>query len=353
MSATPTRRGSGKAVAREWRHGLLCLALIPLAVMTLHAGRSDVVQRFQRTIREAPDGVEQRVEHALRSPRVTLDLVLAELPDERIEGSYLSRSTYAHWGLAVASAFLFLGALPFLFPWGTSHDRNLLSVSAFTATFGIIALTAFATIASSAYADALDPRSGVFASMFGFTAGVGVCEELTKALPVLVFFLSLRSMDWRRACLWGLASGVGFGVAEGVDYSRHYYNGLATGEIYVVRFVSCVALHAVWASSAAIVLAEHQDALRGARSPGGIAAVLARALAAPAILHGFYDTLLKLDQTGLALLAALGSLAWFATEVRRVEASPLLQAPRLVVPVPGPVRSPVRRSRSPRLAASG
>ena len=61
-------------------------------------------------------------------------------------------------------------------------------------------------------------------------------------------------MTWRGACLWGMASGVGFGLAEGVLYAGQSYNGVAPAGIYLVRFASCVALHAVWSGSVGITV---------------------------------------------------------------------------------------------------
>jgi len=49
----------------------------------------------------------------------------------------------------------------------------------------------------------------------------------------------------------GVGVGAGFGIAEGIMYSSRYYNGLAGPGIYFVRFISCVALHALWSGSSA------------------------------------------------------------------------------------------------------
>ena len=58
-------------------------------------------------------------------------------------------------------------------------------------------------------------------SFLGFTAGVGFCEEVCKAIPLLVYYREPNKQTWRGAFLWGLASGVGFGVAEGIMTSRN------------------------------------------------------------------------------------------------------------------------------------
>ena len=44
---------------------------------------------------------------------------------------------------------------------------------------------------------------------------------------------------------------------------------------------------------------------------------LARVVAVPAVLHGLYDTLLKRDMCGYALLVALASFAWLVFLIER------------------------------------
>ena len=58
-------------------------------------------------------------------------------------------------------------------------------------------------------------------------------------------------------CLWGLASGIGFGVSE--DRLLGTANGMSGIDIYLVRFVSCVALHAMWSGSVGIAIARNVD----------------------------------------------------------------------------------------------
>ena len=60
-----------------------------------------------------------------------------------------------------------------------------------------------------------------------------------------------------------LHSGAGFGVAEGIMYSTRYYNGMETTGIYWVRFVSCVAMHAVWAGAVGITLFRNRMRFQG------------------------------------------------------------------------------------------
>jgi RsiW-degrading membrane proteinase PrsW (M82 family) len=288
--------------------------------MTLQHRDLDVDGRLHRTIARESEAVAKHVVPFARSASFSIQEVVDELPGQALEGAYLTRASRLHWVLGAASACLFVVAVPLLFPWKGALDRALFAVGAFTATFGIAFLFLVQIALMRYYGDADDPRTDVFHSMLGFTLGVGVAEEVSKALPILITIMMGKTLDWRRACLFGVASGVGFGVFEGIHYASTMYNGVYFRDVYVVRFVSCVALHAVWSGSAGILLAERQATVRGARL-GDLRWVLPAVLAGPIILHGFYDTLLKFGYAGLALLAALGSLAWFATEVRRMEAT--------------------------------
>src|SRR5262245_32152117 len=45
------------------------------------------------------------------------------------------------------------------------------------------------------YLAALDPENGFLLSFFGFTFGVGLCEEICKALPIIMEFRRLSTLD--------------------------------------------------------------------------------------------------------------------------------------------------------------
>ena len=51
-------------------------------------------------------------------------------------------------------------------------------------------------------------------------------------------------------------------------------------------------------------------------------------IAVPAILHGLYDTLLKRDMGGLALVIAVASFAWLAFLIERTRSGDEEHAPR-------------------------
>ena len=199
----------------------------------------------------------------------------------------LSKDSWGHWGLAALAALLFLSYFCFAYPRGNATVGQLLKVGIFTGTIGIVLLFVVQVLARLAtgfrifgrgllmliwlilvavafsYSAAENPENGFFLSFIGFTLGIGLLEELCKLLPLIWHFRHGGELDWRGACIWGLASGAGFGVSEGIMYSARYYNGAATLEMYLVRFISCVAMHAAWAGSAAILLYRRQGDLQG------------------------------------------------------------------------------------------
>ena len=112
-------------------------------------------------------------------------------------------------------------------------------------------------------------------------------------------------------------SGVGFGVSEGITYSTDYYNGMEGPGMYLVRFASCVALHAIWAASVGIMLYKKQVMFSGPMTFWDWLARIIVVIAVPMVLHGLYDTLLKTRYEALALAVAAASFAWLAFQIER------------------------------------
>jgi RsiW-degrading membrane proteinase PrsW (M82 family) len=329
-----TKRAAGSDAG--WRDHLLwvlLLALIPLAVSTLVSDQP-FEERLAETIRQHPDAAG-RLEGSK-------DDFLAALPEKKIAGAHLPHGTWFHWGYAALSAILFLGVLTQAFPGRAAGPSRLFWTGVATGTVGILLLLAFQWVAmftqgfnirgrgivvilfyivkfiGFSYRAALDPDNGFFLSFLGFICGVGLCEELCKALPVVMFLRGQPHAGWKAACLVGLASGVGFGVSEGITYSADSYNGIATGMIYLVRFASCVALHSMWAGAVALVMCRNQDYVGGDGFDWGDAGnFVLHYLAIAMVLHGLYDTLLKKEHEFWALAIAAISFGWLVWLVRR------------------------------------
>lgn len=322
--------GASSGTASRFMYLVLLAAMIPLAVSTL-AGKeaATVGDRIARTIEHHPE---------VRTATSEADLFNA-LPDHRIEGALHARDTKMHWGYAGLSGGLFFAATLFVLPRAASRPRHLLLIGLFTGTIGILLLlavqwAAFATdgvwvkgrgvltllfylvkFIGFSYRSALDDDTNLFLSLFGFTFGVGMCEEVCKALPAYWALKTGRLLGWRDACRWGFISGVGFGVSEGITYAGDTYNGIDGADAYVVRFVSCVALHAVWSAAAAITLFRRQNLIHEAGHWASELLNLVVVLIVPMVLHGLYDTLLKKEHEALALLTAVVSFAWLAWNI--------------------------------------
>ena len=344
-------------------HWCLALATIPLAISIFAPDESpdELIERIARSVTTARgDAVAENPQPAnsaavnsegspseeseLEDPVVeelleleSLDDVLLSLPGRKAEGALLARDSTLHWLFAFVSVGAYMTFFVFLASDKSAEWWHLLSIGTFTATVGILLLLIvqvlavvgggggimgiFALIGLS-YSMALDPEMGFIPSFIGFTLGVGLCEELCKALPILIYYKIGNRQNWRGAFLWGLASGAGFGVSEGIMYSADFYNGVAGPGIYVVRFISCVALHAIWSGSVAIAVNQRQYLLREEQEHW-IMYVLAVLwmISIPMVLHGLYDTLLKKELEFLALLVAAASFGYLAWQIYRLRTS--------------------------------
>ncbi len=322
------------ATNRPYRYLLLLFTLLPLVWTTFRPEpRLTVEQRLQQTVDAHPDSAD-KINDLPES--ATEDQLFDALPGHRFEGALLSHDTYVHWGFAALSAGMFFGLILLLFPPGHTKVVHLLVVGLFTGTLGILLLLALQWAAfhlplmrgggwvtlivdliwliGLSYRMALGDYN-IFLSIIGFTAGVGFCEEACKALPLIWKARDSGFVSWRSAMLWGLVSGVGFGVSEGVTYSHDYYNGVHGGQIYLVRFISCVALHGIWAAATGINVYRRQDFFRGQLHPLEWVMQVGITVIVPMILHGLYDTLLKQEYNWLAVVVALASFGWLAWQI--------------------------------------
>jgi RsiW-degrading membrane proteinase PrsW (M82 family) len=346
-------------------HWCLALAMIPLAVSIFVPDHSIAEQVEQGAVEPAPvaapaatgrssppagsqpaTGTAQVADEPTQEELpddVSLDVLFAALPGHKLPGAFLARDTYIHWLFALLAAGAFMCFMMLLASDKSAQPLHLLGLGLFTATGGILLLL-FVQVASVlgvarvrgvagfvalvlaliglSYRAALDPDIGLIGSFIGFTFGVGLCEEVCKAIPILIYYRIGNKQTWRGAFLWGLASGVGFGVSESVMYSQDFYNGISGAGIYLVRFISCVALHAIWAGSVGISINQRQDLLREDLDEWWwYAMAVVRLIAIPMVLHGLYDTLLKKDMELLALLTAAASFGYLAWQISHLRGS--------------------------------
>jgi protease PrsW len=161
----------------------------------------------------------------------------------------------------------------------------------FTAFIGIPILLVFQRIPpfSELYEAS---KLGFVQRLLGSIFGVGLLEEVCKALPVYLMLRQQRLTDPHSAAFYGAMSGLGFAIAEGAAYSIRYAFGLTAGNLgfgsYVaantIRFVSLPLFHAVLAGIVGYFMG------LAAVNPSRRGIILTLGIAIAATLHGIYNT---------------------------------------------------------------
>ena len=121
----------------------------------------------------------------------------------------------------------------------------------------------------------------LWVSIMCYTLGVGLTEEAAKAIAARSDIID----GLRTRAAFGFVAGVGFGVAEAIQYSYRHYAGEADWTAYAIRFFFCVGFHGCM--SAVAVLSLPHDWWDSERWW-----VTAIRLLPIAFLHGAYDALL-------------------------------------------------------------
>ena len=128
----------------------------------------------------------------------------------------------------------------------------------------------------------------VFPRFVGMLLGVGINEELCKA--AVLFWLVKRPgklMIPQSVVFYGMMSGLGFGIYEGVDYQRNINRAMEIDTAYflnMLRLTSLPFLHAIWTGIAGYFIS---FAALYPRRQYGLWIV---AVAIPALFHAIYNT---------------------------------------------------------------
>lgn len=219
-------------------------------------------------------------------------------------------------------------AIYFALIWGIAFSaflrpalvlRDALSVGAFTAVVGIflVLMIQRAPIIRDLY-DYAEANSRI-GRLVGFTLGVGLVEELAKAIPVFWIYIRQRKPASLNTIVYiACVSGFAFGISEAADYSIDYAFNLqagdwALGEYLILQFTRLITLpllHAVWAGTLGFFIAA---SLYTPRARSGLA--LAGIVLAVA-LHGLYDTF---SDSILGVAIAVASILIFVFYVRDSE----------------------------------
>ena len=195
--------------------------------------------------------------------------------------------------------------------------RNTFKCILFTAFIGIPTLLLFQRVPPfSLLYHAIDGGS-LWQRLLGFVFGVGVLEELCKALPIYLLLLrSGKLNDPHTSAYYGAMSGLGFAIAEGAAYSLRYAFGFSQGHLGLgsfvaantIRFVSLPLFHAILAGIVGYFMG------LAAINPSRQSALIFIGLAIAALLHGLYNTFAS-SFAGLFIIAF--TILLFVTYLRR------------------------------------
>jgi RsiW-degrading membrane proteinase PrsW (M82 family) len=258
-------------------------------------------------------------------------------PGNRIDGALLPFNTWWHWGMAAAALVVFLAIVRLMFGPRATKTQHLFWTAVFTAVVGSLGFVAlhYATnwtegfemrgggeiailfylckFTSYSYYAAMRQYPFVM-SFLSFAIGAGLLIELLKATPLLLLFTSCKGKPgWRGLALWGMAAGIGFGAAEGINYAREFYNGSAPASDYLTRFVTGTALHAIWTASVGVGLFNLMEFDRNKSKKTPVLFLIACAL--PVILHALFATYLNRGMETGALVTGAISFLWLALQI--------------------------------------
>lgn len=151
-------------------------------------------------------------------------------------------------------------------------------------------------------------------SIIGFVLGVGITEEFTKMIPLLILQRrSLEPMLPQTMVYFGLVAGIAFGVFEGVQYQttinvRADYTTAFV--LNIARLTSLPFLHAIWCGIAGYFLG------MAGLYPRYRHALWLLALMIPALLHGLYDSFANVSYF-VSLCVAFASVLLLMAYMRR------------------------------------
>jgi RsiW-degrading membrane proteinase PrsW (M82 family) len=306
---------------------LIVLALVPVILRPEPEGRDRLRERVRETVEAAPLVTRIAVARIAIDREATFGDVLLRLPDARLTGAHLSYQSREPWVYTALVAGAFGLALLVLFPLrrGEAPVLQLLTVMFLTGSVGVM-LVLFTEVRAALllFAAALDlppwvqpPAHHFLLSFLCFVVVAALIEETGKLVPVYVQYTATGPLTWRATALWGLSAGAGFGAMEACVYAQSGYNGVSPVETYVVRFVSCVTLHAVWSAAAALTLCRQQRRVAWAANAVVHIGLLFRFALPTTALHAGFNFALIYAPSWVATAVALASFVWMAWQIER------------------------------------
>ncbi len=191
---------------------------------------------------------------------------------------------------AIALYFSIIWGVFFLIMFKTDQVENKKAVFLFFFTqIMAIVLTNIQSVPPMSYLYDMTEADGFLTKLIGYVLGVGFTEEFIKALPLIYFVRTAKApLIPQTLVFYGLISGIGFGVLEGVLYQTTSNTKLDYNTAFfmnIARLTSLPFLHAIWAGIAGYFIAFANLFPKFRKS------LYLLAIAVPALLHGLYDVL--------------------------------------------------------------
>jgi len=221
--------------------------------------------------------------------------------------AFLIRFTFSSWltFYAIALYFSIIWAIFFYYIFKTDQVTTRQTIILFFLTqataFILVNVQALPGV-KSLYS--FTESGNIFLQAIGYIFGVGVLEETIKAIPLFyILYKADKPLIPQTMVYYGLMSGIGFGVLEGVLYQTTTNTTLDYNNAFfmnIARLTSLPFLHAIWAGIAGYFLSF------AFLYPLYRYGLYLLAIMIPACLHGFYDTfgwsILGLASTFLSVL---------------------------------------------------
>ena len=197
---------------------------------------------------------------------------------------------------------------------------DIARVSLFTSITGVFLVSMLNRLPGLRELAGAAQDAGFLRRLVGSVLGVGLSEELVKAIPLLWIFVRNREPGSVREITYlGCISGFAFGVSEAVAYSIFYAQTVVRGDmplgVYVViqltRLITLPLLHAVFSGIAGQFIA------LGGETPRLRRALIFAGIAIAALLHGLYDVFAT---TVVGFAFAVSAVLLFIAYVRSIDA---------------------------------
>jgi RsiW-degrading membrane proteinase PrsW (M82 family) len=149
------------------------------------------------------------------------------------------------WLLSAYFCVLWAWVLTGLSSQSSAMRVNGLICAMFTAVVGVTMLLTWRFIPIVGMLYSWTEADEPLRRLMGYVFGVGLCEELCKAAPLLLFAVSSKRVTRATDGLFlGMMAGLGFAMTEGVEYTLKYWSTAA--EVSAINVRGCLDQAAGW-----------------------------------------------------------------------------------------------------------